>query len=232
MTSIGVGVGVGLHNVLGEDDISNLPTMFGWWDASDTSTITTHPGLVSIFSDKSASGYDLLQNVGPNQPISGSNTINGLNVLRFDPLGNEYLISDPVSFPIFDGNDICVSVVCNPLDTNVRRIFHFKNLVFLENDGIEFQGGAGADNKGHPITTGPQILTMHITDDASTFYKNGELINTEPFAPESVDTIVEIEFSTQGATEWDGDMGEAILWRDPASIQRVINYQKQKWGIA
>ena len=54
-----------------------------WLDASDSSTITTGTG-VSQWRDKSASGSVWAQGVGNNQPATGTQTLNGRNVLVFD----------------------------------------------------------------------------------------------------------------------------------------------------
>lgn len=55
-----------------------------WWDASDTSTITSSSGAVSQWNDKSGNGYHLTQATSSAQPTTGSVTKNGLNVLKFD----------------------------------------------------------------------------------------------------------------------------------------------------
>lgn len=54
-----------------------------WLDASDASTITTGTG-VSQWRDKSASGSLWTQGTGNNQPATGTQTLNGRNVLVFD----------------------------------------------------------------------------------------------------------------------------------------------------
>lgn len=55
-----------------------------WWDASDTSTITSSSGAVSQWNDKSGNGYHLTQATSSAQPTTNSVTKNGLNVLKFD----------------------------------------------------------------------------------------------------------------------------------------------------
>jgi len=55
-----------------------------WLDAFDASTITQLAGLVSQWDDKSSSGNHAIQGVGSDQPITGSDTINGKNVITFD----------------------------------------------------------------------------------------------------------------------------------------------------
>jgi hypothetical protein len=55
-----------------------------WLDAADTLTITELLGSVSQWNDKSGNGYNVVQASGANQPITGTRTVNGLNVLDFN----------------------------------------------------------------------------------------------------------------------------------------------------
>lgn len=62
---------------------SNITTA-GWYDASDTSTITAGvTGNVSQWDDKSGNGNDVIQANGTYQPVTNSRTISGLNALDF-----------------------------------------------------------------------------------------------------------------------------------------------------
>jgi hypothetical protein len=54
-----------------------------WLDAADSSTITTGTG-VSEWRDKSATGSKWTQGFGNEQPATGTQSINGKNVLVFD----------------------------------------------------------------------------------------------------------------------------------------------------
>lgn len=55
-----------------------------WLDASDASTITESGGLVSQWNDKSGNGNHLVQVTGSRKPVTGTRTLNSLNVLDFD----------------------------------------------------------------------------------------------------------------------------------------------------
>src|SRR5439155_19226332 len=66
---------------------SSTPPVAGyaaWYDASDTSTITASSNAVSQWNDKSGNGYHLTQGTGSRQPLTNTDTINGLNVIKFD----------------------------------------------------------------------------------------------------------------------------------------------------
>lgn len=63
-----------------------------WLDASDATTITSVGAAVSQWDDKSGNGNHASQAVGVNQPSTGIDTVNGLNVLTFDGVAS-YLVS-------------------------------------------------------------------------------------------------------------------------------------------
>lgn len=54
-----------------------------WLDASDASTITNASGFASQWVDKKGNGFALTQADAGLRPATGSQSINGLNVLRF-----------------------------------------------------------------------------------------------------------------------------------------------------
>jgi hypothetical protein len=55
-----------------------------WFDAADTGTITVSGSSVTQWNDKSANAYNLTQGTAANRPLSGTRTINSLNVIDFD----------------------------------------------------------------------------------------------------------------------------------------------------
>lgn len=55
-----------------------------WLDASDTATITQVSGSVSQWNDKSTNAYHATQGSGAAQPLTNTNTMNGLNVINFN----------------------------------------------------------------------------------------------------------------------------------------------------
>jgi hypothetical protein len=68
-----------------------------WYDASDTSTITSSgsPAKVSQWNDKSGNGRHLAQGNAANQPTTGANTVNGRNVLTGDGNVNLFRLTTP-----------------------------------------------------------------------------------------------------------------------------------------
>ena len=63
-------------------DPSYIPSVQAWFDPADPASITEVAGEVSQWNDK-ANGYNVVQPNNSNQPETGLETINGLNVLSF-----------------------------------------------------------------------------------------------------------------------------------------------------
>jgi hypothetical protein len=65
--------------------------LVGWWDPSDSATVTTVSGAVSQLNDKSGLGRNATQGTANNRP-SYSGTINGKNVMTFDGT-NDFMVT-------------------------------------------------------------------------------------------------------------------------------------------
>ena len=86
-----------MYLVVGESN--DAPLCFSpalWLDASDADSITIVSGKVSQWADKSGNARHAVQATADNQPVVGSETIDGKNTIRFDG-SNDYLTVS--SFP-------------------------------------------------------------------------------------------------------------------------------------
>jgi hypothetical protein len=120
-----------------------------WLDASDLSTITVDTG-VSEWRDKSGVGSKkFVQTDGNDQPATGTDTMNGLNVLRFDGSNDFMTATDP--FLTGTGNGLPLSFFI------VQRIMAATNfgMTYTNAGGFEFRQNG---------TTG----AMQVTSDAAT----------------------------------------------------------------
>ena len=73
-----------LNSVSGFNPLDLNPAL--WLDAADTTTITASgsPLRVSQWNDKSGNGRNVTQGTGGSQPATGTQTLNGLNVIDFE----------------------------------------------------------------------------------------------------------------------------------------------------
>lgn len=71
-------------------------SLVGWWDASDSSTITIGTG-VSAITDKSGNSRTFSQATSGDQPALITNAQNGLSVMRFDGAGDKLLTASAVT---------------------------------------------------------------------------------------------------------------------------------------
>jgi hypothetical protein len=85
--------------IIADPSVTDLFSPIGWWDASDSSTITESSGAVSNWANKGTGGstYDLTQATGTRQPLTGSNTQNGKNLLTFDGANDQMFVSSQIA---------------------------------------------------------------------------------------------------------------------------------------
>jgi hypothetical protein len=99
----------------------SLPDLSAWFDAADLSTIAQTSGSVSSWTSKSEEAWSATQATNANQPTTGANTLNGLNVIDFD--GNDFL--DSVSRQIVsatNGTYTAFAVVKQNNTTDIKLI--------------------------------------------------------------------------------------------------------------
>jgi len=68
-----------------------------WLDTDDTDKITSSANKVSLFDDKSGNDNDAAQAIGDEQPETGTNTINGRNVIDWDIVDDNLSIASDAS---------------------------------------------------------------------------------------------------------------------------------------
>jgi hypothetical protein len=219
---------------------SNI-TAEGWWDASDTGTITESGGSVSQWDDKSGNARHMSQVEGASQPITGTRTINSLNGLDFD-----------------GGDDVLEASGISGAGTSSHDIFYVTNLD-LAGDG--YQVYSIFNNAGNAVideATGASYILTGTNDAAtgaseiygstytSTFLYNGRWdgSNLELFqngtsqgttSLTGVITIDTVNIGTNaGGDYWlDGIFGE-FIWCPLLSTsdrQKMEGYLAHKWGF-
>jgi hypothetical protein len=230
-------------------------TTSAWYDAADADTIDEAAGAVSQWDDKSGNNAHATQSSGTFQPTTGTETINGLNVIDFD---NEWLNTasgayDPrgVFAVIVDdgtaGNN-WTFLGANSDDTiGPLGAYYFK--LHSQTNGANNDVTAvsttdvGVDATTPRITGAPFIFGGEIDvsggDLTTRVYQNGELKNTAtgvgltPKTP-TFGAIGAGYFNNSVVDQIDGKIGEIVILPDTPSTaerEKIEGYLAWKWGL-
>ena len=224
-----------------------------WLDASIQAS-----GAVATWEDQFVTGNDAIQATGVEQPISGSSSINGVNVITFDAASAQnLLISSFGSFMSGSDKTCTVFAVLRHTVATQQSAWSFGNSA---SDNAIYAGGTSStsgkfralkrdDFNGTiaPIGTNdttlgdPLIVTHALAADGLTVdtYINGTQDIAAGNINVSTTTIDEfmiggIPFAAGATAPWDGDIGEIIMYNRALSsteITDVNNYLSPKWGI-
>lgn len=200
------------------------PTL--WLDASDETTITESGGAVSQWDDKSGNGNDLTQGTASLQPTTGTNTINGLNVIHYD---NDSMRSLNIAF------------------TGLTMIAVFRhsseNFILLGTGSLLTYAGVGQSGSTSTGLTS-NMGTMALRFDSTPF--SGTTRGDVYDALDSSTKVVTIELSgsftqkldpfgyTSDANRPVGDIAEVIIVDGTLTAQQISDaetYLADKWGI-
>jgi hypothetical protein len=210
-----------------------------WLDASDLSTVTQATG-VSEWRDKSPTGSKWIQETGNNQPATGTQTINGKNVL------------------VFDGSNDWLSAV-TPLATAMPlSMFIVQRIVSGTSFGMTYtaatgfnvrQTGAstgtlsilpGASNTGQARTGINDILSlMYPASGNNALYLNGTTLTLDDVSTRPTLTgthSIGVRRATDGSLAFYANVwiAEIIAYSTALTTTQRVAVQKYlgtKWGI-
>lgn len=94
-----------------------------WLDAADTSTISLSGSAVTQWTDKSANAYTFTQATSANQPVSGTQTQNGKNVIVFNT--NDSLAATSAASVwkfLSDGSTHTIMIALKTTDASTQQI--------------------------------------------------------------------------------------------------------------
>ena len=219
-------------------DISGLAL---WLDAADTATITHSGGSVSQWDDKSGNNYHATQPTGSVQPITGTRTINGRNVLDF-VAGLSYmsLPSGMLSFGVNDWTHIVV--LATDTTVSAQRVISgigtgsaLTHGVFYNTSNIANarQGvGISASSSG-VLNTNVNILSGRRSGSTLKAHLNGnELTGSSGSAVNDTLTSFTIGSTT---TTVDGRIAEILSYSRSITDNEhnlIDNYLAGKWGVS
>ena len=206
-----------------------------WLDAADLTTITQSGGAVSQWNDKSGNGNNAVQATSANQPISGTITQNGLNVLN--------LTGKTMTYPTISLTTMTVFCVYRQLDfTSYRQPLSVGAFAFFYAHGGTVGIGrlgatdeASADWSTYGLNTSAYTIyggTVSISGSTTTnLYFNGT--NAASNTVNSSGGVVRYEIGRSELIN-SGYIAEIILYNTVLTAtqrQSVESYLAQKWGL-
>jgi hypothetical protein len=210
---------------------SELSTAY-WWDASDTGTIVESANAVASWTDKNQSAV-LSQGNATNQPVTNTETINGLNVL--DLLGDDYLSGPVLALTEFTKLVVFSFDTSTHNNTLTHASSNFDALWEDTNTKLNVFHNGNVLTSTTVITLGKTFLgetTKASNGDTELFiYGNSEGTVNAPLGTGSTPLQVG---SFNGGFFMNGKIAEIILLPSVISLsdrQKAEGYLAHKWGF-
>lgn len=218
-----------------------VPGYFAWYDPSDVSTLTVPvSNHVSQMNDKSGNGYHVSQAADANRPLTGTRTLNGLNVLEALPVitflsAGLLTPVQPQPLTVFA---VGKSDTAGAANRQLVGAFGGAPAIYQENAEWKIYAGSPIANPPPTVDTNSHTFTGIFNGITSNMYVDGVL---QPFSSNNVggsglnpgaNQYIALGCDNSGSA-WDGSMGEVIYY--PGAISNpnrllVEAYLKAKWG--
>ena len=201
-----------------------------WLDASDGDTITSAAGLVSLWEDKSTSGLDFSQATSTARPTTGTNTINGLNVINFDGTSDYISASSSASFKQLFFVATAETGITTLAGLFARSGQQLEN-IRIEGTSFDFIGNgdtaetfADFTNSGGEMRVDGAVAELVVAD--TPFILSAVSPANSFFVPRLSQVF--------GARYWRGDIAEVLAFTSELSTsdrETLQNYLAARWGI-
>ena len=219
---------------------SDDPLLRGWWDGSDTATITTTGTEVTAWADKSG-GAPLAQNSPVRRPDSGTRTQNGLNIIDFDGSGSlDRAETVPASGNIAFHGVFVIDATSNAFEA-LLAMDATADFQLDANSASQFDGRLNSAGIGAPVnlTGGPfsGAFVLSILFDlgggqAEVFISDTSRGQTSYQTP--IDTSAALYLMTNRSQNAfvDGGVCELIITETLTNRPDYHAYLAAKWGVA
>jgi hypothetical protein len=212
----------------------SLPSLVGWWDASDSSTITLNGSTVSEWRDKSNSGFHVSQSTAANQPAYVSASLNGRAGIDWGTTAGTGIILRRNTMPAYAPRD--KYIVADYDGTSP-----FPTFVGLMHDANVLSGSSGTTQA---FLSSTQLKT-HSFNGAATSFTMLPTVATPfvlraTYTSSGLPTTTTNQLGVGGWTStttrgWAGKIYEIIMLSEEASASvdaSMKRYISAKWGIA
>jgi len=206
-----------------------------WLDAADTDTITETAGAVSQWDDKSGNGNDATQSTGANQPITGTDTIGGLNALT----GAYSKFMDlTTGITSFDYTYFIVNEVTNTtgIKTLLAGAAGSPSIRYSSAETVDIVRTAEAVIlSGTPPVSGTSVLVgITSNGDNRVYNSGGTVLDSNTANPAYTQPLTRIGANEGGASSFIGKLGQIIVFDrvlNDSELNVMGNYLADKWGI-
>ena len=216
------------------------PALVAWYDAADAGSITASGDQLAVWGDKAGTSH-LEQNVASRQPLTGSRTRNGLNVLDFD--GSQYL--EATLFLPASGNvAIHAALEVDAVSSAFGAVLALDASNDMQLDAAsdsQFDGRLNTTGIGPPVSlsggpfSGALIVSMlfDLTGTGTAeIYVNGVLRGNTDYTT-ALDAVTKLHVMTNRSrnASFDGAVCELVITEDVTNHIDHHGYLSSKWGI-
>ena len=226
---------------------ADITGLTGWWDASDSSTVTLVSGKVSQWDDKSGNSRHLTQGTDGSRPTYAG-TINGLSVLTFD--GTDDFLAHTTDTRLANASDgswtACAVASTNTTSDTSQYLYHGgafdtyapqmirTNGANVESIGQQSTGGYVADAQGTVSAYTPfQSSGVQTSSSVQAFLNGSSNGATSMTAPTNTLHPIYVGRVHNGGGIVNGSVAELIVYDSALGTtdrQTVEAYLKAKWN--
>jgi hypothetical protein len=220
--------------------IDQVATPFLWIDPSNTSSITHSANNVTQINDLTGNGRHATQANTTHSPTTNTDTINGLNTLRFNGTKALTLAAPPtagVLFVVFSSENATalryLMYHTRPSDDIPGPIAVYQN-VRLSTLVFDVVNAYSAYQFSTAFSVGPKLLTYSYGPDGMMCRLNKQLVGYFPYAvPAHSNTVFLGGTTATGTSGWDGKLGELVYFSSQSiDVIEIENLLAAKWGIS
>ena len=214
----------------------SISGLAAWWDAADTSTVTTVSGAVSQWNDKSGLARNVLQSTANNRPAYSS-TQNGMNVLTFD--GSNDRLATSSMFSLGTGGYTVFAVASNAGGFQVlfegNALNPYMSILASGSTGFRhYDGSAEVDTPSGVYTVDKFFVLEYVISSSSRLILVDGTQQASGAGTSRSAGLQTIGATTSGGFFWNGKIGEMLVYSgavDSSKRATARSYLGKKWGV-
>lgn len=209
----------------------------GWWDASDTSSISHTTNSVTQWNDKSGAGLHVTSS-GTARPTTNTRTINGMNVIDFNGSSNGLFLeitnlSPPITVFYVTANDITTGV-----QHVIGRDTASTNSYIAYTNGTAIAIAGSSEASGGTLNTSQHSYCAEFNSGANSnlWQDSTQLVTNASIGNQVLDELAFGSSYTSGSpatSYFDGRLAEVIIYNSILSSgdrNSTMLYLKNKWN--